>query len=54
MKVMKGMDKGRPAVPHPKPMGDAALKAGIAQLKTHHAENRRDMPERPEHRRKGS
>jgi hypothetical protein len=52
MKVNKGQDKGRPTVPHPKPMGGSALRDGLEHLREHHKEVRKEKPMRPEHRRK--
>lgn len=54
MKVNKGADKSRHEVKHPREKGGEALRAGIEHLHEHHKENRREAPERPEHRRKGA
>jgi hypothetical protein len=52
MKVLKGQDTAAPKVKHPRDEGGSALRAGIKQLKENHAECAREMPKRPEHRRK--
>lgn len=44
MKVLKGGDKRRGEVAHPRPKNGEALRAGIEHLNEHHREERREKP----------